>query len=103
MINKTKTGLKNDTTKNMLFGAGVLYKNFSYGTHYKRTFDKTPQENKTYYQISGGTSGISYTEFTGDTFNATTGYYEKYEGYAEQSDENVDTLPIEIINMSKTV
>lgn len=81
MINKTKTGLKNDTTKNMLFGAGVLYKNFSYGTHYKRTFDKTPQENKTYYQISGGPGGVSYTEFTGETFDATTAYYEKYNGY----------------------
>jgi hypothetical protein len=81
MANKARTGLKNDSTKNFIFGAGVLYKNFYWGTHYKQTFDKKPQENKTYYQISGGTGGISYTEFTGDEFVPTTAYYEKYEGY----------------------
>ena len=30
MINSIKTGLKPDSVENMVFGAGVLYKNFSY-------------------------------------------------------------------------
>ncbi len=81
MANKTRTGLKTDSTKNFVFGAGVLYRNFSWGTHYKRTFDKTPLKHKTYYQISGGMGGTSYTEFTGEVFDTTTAYYEKYEGY----------------------
>lgn len=81
MSDTARTGLKPDSPKNYVFGAGVLYKNFFWGTHYKRTFDKTPQEKKTYYQISGGTGGISYTEFTGESFDGTTAYYEKYEGY----------------------
>lgn len=79
--NIVKNGLKEDTVKNMVFGAGVLYRNFTYGTHYTKTFDKTPQENKEYYIISGGPGGTSYTEFTGETFDATTAYYEKYVGY----------------------
>lgn len=81
MANKIKSGLKNDSTKNFVFGAGVLYRNFSYGEHYKKTFDKTMQPNKTYYYIVGGTGGTSYTEFEGESFDATTAYYEKYEGY----------------------
>lgn len=82
MANTIKTGLRPDSTENFIFGAGVLYKNFSYGTHYKRTFDKTPQNGKEYYYISGGPSGdISYTLFDGDGFLTTGTYYEKYEGY----------------------
>ncbi len=77
-----KTGLTPDSIKNMVFGAGVIYKNFSYGEHYKKTFDKTPQTNKTYYTVTGGPSGgTGYTEFEGDTFTASTDYYEKYTGW----------------------
>lgn len=81
MTNNIKNGMRADTVKNMVFGAGVLYRNFTYGTHYTKTFDTTPKADKTYYQISGGPGGTSYTEFTGESFDATTAYYEKYEGY----------------------
>lgn len=81
-INSIKNGFKEDSLKNMVFGAGVLYKNFYYGTHYTQTFDKTPQGGKEYYCISGGPSGdISYTLFEGDNFATNVVYYEKYEGY----------------------
>ena len=76
-----KTGLTPVTAKNMVFGAGVLYKNFFKGTHYTQTFDTEPVSGKTYYYISGGPGGISYTEFDGDHFSIGTIYYEKYEGY----------------------
>lgn len=81
MANTIKTGLRPDSTENFIFGAGVLYKNFSYGTHYKQTFDKTPQPDKTYYQITGNQGGIVYVEFSGDKFDETTVYFEKYESY----------------------
>lgn len=81
-VNSIKNGFKEDSIKNMVFGAGVLYRNFTYGTHYTPTFDKTPQNGKEYYCISGGPSGdASYTLFDGDEFLTTTTYYEKYEGY----------------------
>lgn len=81
-VSTIKNGFKNDAIKNMVFGAGVLYKDFYYGTHYIQTFDKTPQSGKEYYCISGGPSGdISYTPFDGDEFLTTVTYYEKYEGY----------------------
>jgi len=77
-----KSGIKNDSVKNMVFGAGVLYKNFTYGTHYTPTFDKTVQPGKTYYYLTGGSSGgTNYSEFTGDSFSPGTKYYELYEGY----------------------
>lgn len=77
-----KNGLKNDSVKNMVFGAGVLYKNFTYGSHYKATFDITPQDDKEYYYMTGGSSGgVGYTLFDGDIFSPGTTYFEKYEGY----------------------
>ena len=82
MADIPKTGLTPDSISNMVFGAGTLYKNFTYGEHYKRTFDTTPQADKTYYYLSGGPSGgVSYTQFKDDVFSATTKYYEKYTGY----------------------
>lgn len=82
MANTIKTGLKPDSVENMVFGAGVLYKNFSYGTHYKQTFDKTPQDGKRYYYLSGGpTGGVSYMEFTDEAFASGNIYFEQYEGY----------------------
>lgn len=82
MADIPKTGLTPESLNNMVFGAGILYKNFSYGEHYKQTFDKTPQEGKTYYSISGGPSGgTGYTEFTGEVFSSGAVYYEKYTGY----------------------
>lgn len=82
MGNVIKSGLKPDSVKNMMFGAGVLYKNFKYGTHYTPTFDKKVMVGKTYYTITGGpTGGTGYTEFTGDTFSPSVVYYEKYEGF----------------------
>ncbi len=80
---KVKTGLTADSVKNMVFGAGVLFKNFSTtGTHYKKTFDKTPLSGKEYYYMSGGSSGgVSYTLFDGTAFTSGTTYFEKYEGY----------------------
>ena len=77
-----KTGFTPETVKNIVFGAGVLYKNFSYGEHYIQSFDNVPQPGKKYYIITGGPSGgIGYTEFKGDTFSSDTRYYEKYSGY----------------------
>lgn len=77
-----KTGFSPETTKNIVFGAGVLYKNFNYGEHYIQTFDTVPNLGKDYYIISGGPSGgTGYTEFKGDVFSANTKYYEKYTGY----------------------
>ncbi len=82
MGNIIKNGVKPDTVKNMVFGAGVLYKNFCYGTHYTQTFDEVPNAGKEYYTITGGPSGgIGYTEFSGDTFVSGTKYFEKYEGF----------------------
>ena len=81
MANQIRSGLTPDTVKNMVFGAGVLYKNFRYGEHYTPTFDTAPQSGKEYYYISGGTGGIGYTEFEGDTFSSGTKYFEKYTGY----------------------
>lgn len=76
-----KTGLNADSIKNMVFGAGVLFKNFSKGTHYKKTFDETPKTGKEYYYMTGGSSGgVGYTLFEGDTFADGTTYFEKYEG-----------------------
>lgn len=77
-----KTGLTPDSIKNMVFGAGVLFKNFRKGEHYKKTFDKAPQTGKEYYTLTGGSSGgVGYTKFDGDTFLANAVYYEKYTGW----------------------
>ena len=81
MANTVKTGFSPDSVKSMVFGAGVLYKNFTYGTHYTPTFDTVPNAGKEYYYISGGSGGSGYTKFTGDEFVAGTKYFEKYEGY----------------------
>lgn len=81
MANFPKTGLTPETIKNMVFGAGVLYKNFSYGEHYAQTFDTAPQSGKSYYYKSGSSSGVGYSEFSGTEFSAGTIYYEKYTGY----------------------
>lgn len=75
-----KTGLKPDSVRNMVFGAGVLYRNFYYGTHYRQTFDEAPKEGKKYYFRAD--YGTDYTLFEGDSFNSGTAYYEEYyEGY----------------------
>ncbi|MGN0614273.1 MAG: hypothetical protein ACI4JB_10305 [Porcipelethomonas sp.] len=81
MADFIKTGLTPDSVKNMVFGAGVLYKNFKYGIHYRRTFDTVPQPDKEYYYMSTGSGGIGYTKLEGDSFSEGTKYYEKYEGY----------------------
>ncbi len=84
MADIPKTGLTPDSIENMVFGAGVLYKNFTYGEHYKRTFDKAPQEGKEYYQISGGPSGgTNYTkvETPPASLQGATPYFEKYTNY----------------------
>lgn len=102
MANIPKTGLTPDTIKNMVFGAGVLYKNFSYGEHYKKTFDTEPQPGKDYYYLSGSMSGATaYTKFEdGRTdFAGGVSYYEKYTGYggdiigATQGGTKVNIIP----------
>lgn len=81
-MRKIKTGLTADSVKNMVFGAGVLFRNFSMtGERYKKTFDKTPLSDKEYYYISGSSSGsVSYTLFEAESFTDGTTYFEKYEG-----------------------
>lgn len=84
MAGIAKTGLTPKSLDNMVFGAGAIYKNFTYGEHYKRTFDKTPQTGKSYYTIVGGPSGgTSYSKWDGEAFGSGTYdiYYEKYTGY----------------------
>ena len=57
--------------EDVLFGADDTY---------AATEDATPQDGKTYYTRSGAGTSASpyvYTEFTGDTFDAGTTYYEK--------------------------
>lgn len=82
MADIPKTGLTPKSLDNMVFGAGVLYKNFSFGEHYKQSFDKSPQEGKEYYVISGGPTGATaYTKFSGESFSPSESYYEKYKGY----------------------
>lgn len=100
MADIPKTGLTPDSLENMVFGAGVLYKNFTYGEHYKQTFDKTPQEGKDYYSISGGPSGATgYTKFDGEVFSSGVKYFEKYTGYggdligATQGGTKVSVVP----------
>lgn len=100
MADIPKTGLTPGSLDNMVFGAGVLYKDFSYGEHYKQTFDKTPQTGKDYYSISGGPSGgTGYTKFEGTAFSGGTKYYEKYTGYggvligATQGGTKVNIVP----------
>ena len=80
--NIIKNGFKPDSVKNLVFGAGVLFRNFTYGTHYTQTFDKYPKGDKEYYILSGGPSGsVNYTLFTGDSFDSGSKYYEKYTGF----------------------
>lgn len=80
--NMIKSGLNPDSVKNMVFGAGVLFKNFTYGTHYTQTFDKSPKGGKEYYTLSGGTTGgVNYTPFSGDSFDTGSKYFEKYTGF----------------------
>lgn len=81
MAGTAKTGLTPDSVKNMVFGAGVLFRNFRYGTHYIKTFDKKPEDGKTYYTITGGQGSIAYTEFEGSVFSVNETYYERYEGF----------------------
>lgn len=80
--NMIKSGLNPDSIKNLVFGAGVLFKNFTYGTHYTQTFDKSPKGGKEYYTLSGGpTGGVNYTIFNGDSFESGNKYFEKYTGF----------------------
>lgn len=80
--NMIKSGLNPDSVKNLVFGAGVLFKNFTYGTHYIQTFDKSPKGGKEYYTLSGGPTGsVSYTIFSGDSFESSNKYFEKYIGF----------------------
>ncbi len=79
--NAIKNGLRADSVKNMVFGAGVLYKNFKQGIHYRETLDKFPQDGKEYYCMTTASGGIGYTLYDGDSFDDTTIYFEKYEGY----------------------
>ena len=76
--NIIKNGLRADSVKNMVFGAGVLYRNFAYGTHYSETFDKFPQNGKEYYYM---TVDGDYTLLETGVFTDGTTYFEKYEGY----------------------
>ena len=76
------SGISKNTPGNIMFGAGTFHKGLKYGEHYAPTTDTYKHPDKTYYTISGGSSGgVSYTETTDESFIQNKTYFEKYTGW----------------------
>jgi hypothetical protein len=76
------SGITAATPNNILFGAGTFHKGLTFGTHYALTSDTTMQTSKTYYEISGGSSGgVSYSTTSDTAFASGKSYYEQYTGW----------------------
>lgn len=75
------SGIFTKTPSNILFGAGTFHKGLVYGDHYAVTSDTVMQSGKTYYEVSGGPAGASYTETADEAFIEGKSYLEKYTGW----------------------
>ena len=80
-----KSGISRKTPENLLFGAGTIHKNLTYGEHYALTEDTIKDSSKKYYEmITPGSAGgtIEWKETTDTAFESTKSYYEKFEGFS---------------------